>query len=124
MMNTTPADEAAYDARLERRAHQITTVVMTVIDIGLAYRSQRSALASRHMAVRPAERQNAGKSTTPTPTAPTAKLPQLTPGRSGRPLDHQVAYKGHTKMQAYGPGYSLRREIQIAPGVKGPQPTL
>jgi hypothetical protein len=42
------------------------------------------------------------------------------PSGGGWTLDHPVNVRGHTRQQAYGPGRSLRKPVQIAPYSKGP----
>lgn len=42
------------------------------------------------------------------------------PARTRAPVDHHVHVRRHTRMQAYGPGRSLRREIEIEPYSYGP----
>lgn len=42
------------------------------------------------------------------------------PTKTRAPVDHHVHVRGHTRMQAYGPGRSLRREIEIEPYSYGP----
>lgn len=42
------------------------------------------------------------------------------PSGVGRALDHAISVQGHARQQAYGPGNSLRKTIQIAPHFRGP----
>lgn len=39
---------------------------------------------------------------------------------SGRTLDHITPVRGHRKQQAYGPNWSLHRELLINPHYRGP----
>jgi len=48
------------------------------------------------------------------------KLAGRTPSGGRRALDHRVSVRRHPRLQAYGPGYSLRREIWIDPHSRGP----
>ena len=48
------------------------------------------------------------------------KVPGRAPSGGGWTLDHPVNVRGHTRQQAYGPGRSLRKPVQIAPYSKGP----
>ena len=47
------------------------------------------------------------------------KVPGRAPSGGGWTLDHPVNVRGHTRQQAYGPGRSLRKPVQIAPYSKG-----
>ena len=48
------------------------------------------------------------------------KVTGRAPSGGGWTLDHPVNVRGHTRQQAYGPGRSLRKPVQIAPYSKGP----
>jgi hypothetical protein len=50
-----------------------------------------------------------------------AKATGRAPGGGGRPLDHPVNVRGHTRQQPWGPGRSLRKPVQIAPYSRGPR---
>jgi hypothetical protein len=49
------------------------------------------------------------------------KIPGQAPSGGNWTLDHPVNVRGHTRQQAYGPGRSLRKPVQIAPYSKGPR---
>src|SRR5215469_9851868 len=48
------------------------------------------------------------------------KVTGRAPSGGGWTLDHPVNVRGDTRQQAYGPGRSLRKPVQIAPYSKGP----
>jgi hypothetical protein len=47
------------------------------------------------------------------------KVTSRAPSGGGWTLDRPVNVRGHTRQQAYGPGRSLRKPVQIAPYSKG-----
>ena len=116
-MNTTaepPAEQPAEPpAEPPAKTHRRTWLIVgaaAVVGIGVI------ALSKTHMNVaRPALSGGAGAL-----SKNEVKVTGRAPSGGDWTLDHQVNVRGHTRQQAYGPGRSLQKTVQIAPYSKGP----
>ena len=112
-MNTTaerPAEPPAVPAAKTHRRMWLIAGAVAVVGLGVI------ALSTKHVKVaRPA----------PSGGAVVRSMNEVkdtgrAPSGGGWTLDHPVNVRGHTRQQAYGPGRSLRKPVQIAPYSKGP----
>jgi hypothetical protein len=112
-MNTTAERPAEPPAEPTAKTHRRTWLIVgaaAVVGIGVI------ALSKTHVKVaRPALSGGAVAL-----SKNKVKVTGRAPSGGGWTLDHPVNVRGHTRQQAYGPGRSLRKPVQIAPYSKGP----
>lgn len=110
-MNTTAESPAERPAEPTAKTHRRTWLIVGAAAVGIGV----IALSKKHVkVVRPALSGGAVAL-----SKNEVKAERRAPSGGGRTLDHPVTVRGHTRQQAYGPGRSLRKPVQIAPYSKG-----